>query len=879
MARRQVSIFINGREVANQIKDITAEKRKVVRELNKMTVGSKEYNAKVKELQRLNGVINNHRQQLRGVESTWSKVKAGVGKFAAVAGVAFGAEVIIDYGKKLFNLGTEMELLTRKAETVFGEALPQVTEAARANANAMGLTVSQYTDASAAIADLLIPMKFTREEAAQISTGLVDLSGALAEWSGGQVSAAEVTDILGKAMLGEREQLKSLGISINEADVKARLAEKGLSGLTGEMLQQAKAAATLELITEKSADAQAAFANNSDTSARKQAALSAKLTDVTEKIATALIPVFSRLLDAVIPVVDVIGDVTDALTTTEETSKTTGKGVQAIADNFKVLGSVIKTVWNVIAAVGNFLTGDWPAALLRGEIAVKSLANTVLGSANQIKGLLGFEKFELLDTSEAEKKLDLLKEKTDEVVADVVEKRDALDADAARRRAADAEKAAAAAKKKYEAVQKETEKGEQKLRDIVKNLREQARLEELSENDRKLEELRATYQKEIDLAAELAAKGSTEALAQKAALERLQSEALIKLKGELAAAEFDAEMLLLDEQEQARLAAEEVRRSEREAAETAIDEFTQTELLSERQRAIDELNEYYLEVGGMATAAGLETEEIHAAHRRRLAAINKDFDEKDKAELVKSQAEQAQVLRESFSSLATTVSGAFKEIGGESKEFVALQKTLTLVQIGIDTASAISSLTRNSSANPANAVTGGIAGAVQFATGLAQILANIAKARAILTQKRDGGYLDVTGADDNVNYRARYIGSPGSGMLPDSPVVLASERGREYFVSNRDLQNPVVANYVRMIDNISRNRTPQFMEGGFTSGTAETVTAPSSDGKMYAEMLQMMARLDQTLRNGIYARVEDDTIVDIRERFGELQDASGGVLP
>lgn len=61
-----------------------------------------------------------------------------------------------------------------------------------------------------------------------------------------------------------------------------------------------------------------------------------------------------------------------------------------------------------------------------------------------------------------------------------------------------------------------------------------------------------------------------------------------------------------------------------------------------------------------------------------------------------------------------------------------VQKATALAQIGIDTAKAISSLVANSQANPANAVTGGVAGAIQFATGIAQILSNIAKAKQLL---------------------------------------------------------------------------------------------------------------------------------------------------
>jgi len=69
----------------------------------------------------------------------------------------------------------------------------------------------------------------------------------------------------------------------------------------------------------------------------------------------------------------------------------------------------------------------------------------------------------------------------------------------------------------------------------------------------------------------------------------------------------------------------------------------------------------------------------------------------------------------------------------DSKKLEKFNKAMALVQIGIDTAQAISALTRNSEANPLNAVTGGIAGIAQFASGIARILANIAKAKQLLT--------------------------------------------------------------------------------------------------------------------------------------------------
>lgn len=82
---------------------------------------------------------------------------------------------------------------------------------------------------------------------------------------------------------------------------------------------------------------------------------------------------------------------------------------------------------------------------------------------------------------------------------------------------------------------------------------------------------------------------------------------------------------------------------------------------------------------------------------------------------------------------------------GFAKEGTDFQKTLALATIGIDTAQAISGLTRNSEQNPANAVTFGAAGALQFALGLVRILGNIAQARSIVSQFANGGIAAIGG--------------------------------------------------------------------------------------------------------------------------------------
>jgi hypothetical protein len=100
---------------------------------------------------------------------------------------------------------------------------------------------------------------------------------------------------------------------------------------------------------------------------------------------------------------------------------------------------------------------------------------------------------------------------------------------------------------------------------------------------------------------------------------------------------------------------------------------------------------------------------------------------------IEGQKKKAEALMSIEQSLYTSAAALGELFIKDSKKLERFQKAQALVQIGIDTAKAISALVAASQANPANAVTGGLAGIAQFASGIAQILTNVAKAKQLLT--------------------------------------------------------------------------------------------------------------------------------------------------
>ena len=230
----------------------------------------------------------------RGVGAL-GKITGALGGIAGPLAGAFAVGQVASFGKELYGLGQELDVYDKKADTVFEGGAGLVKAWADQNNEAMGMSKEKLTGLAAGFGDLLKPMGFSAEQAGKMSTEVVGLSGALSAWSGGQHDAAEVSDILSKAMLGETDGLKSLGISISQDEVNARLARDGKDKLTGSTLAQAKALATQQLIMEKSTDAQKAWADGSMDGVKNSNTLTATFEQLKATLAEKLMPIFQRV--------------------------------------------------------------------------------------------------------------------------------------------------------------------------------------------------------------------------------------------------------------------------------------------------------------------------------------------------------------------------------------------------------------------------------------------------------------------------------------------------------------------------------------------------------------------------------------------------------
>lgn len=78
--KRGVYLYIDGKEIKNDINSIDLEMKRLQRDIKDMTRGSEEYNRTMQKIQHLKGILREHRNEIRGVHAETKKSTLSVGK-------------------------------------------------------------------------------------------------------------------------------------------------------------------------------------------------------------------------------------------------------------------------------------------------------------------------------------------------------------------------------------------------------------------------------------------------------------------------------------------------------------------------------------------------------------------------------------------------------------------------------------------------------------------------------------------------------------------------------------------------------------------------------------------------------------------------------
>lgn len=212
---------------------------------------------------------------------------------AVAAGAAVAGAAAIKFGVDSVKAASDAQQSLGATQTVFGKYADTVIKRSEQAATAIGLSANEYRELSnvvgASLAGAGVPLKQTADLTDQLNQRAADMAATF----GG--TTREAVEAVSSLLRGEADPIERYGVSIKATDVSARLAAQGLSGLTGEALKQAEIQARLDLVMQKTATTQGAFARESGTLANQQQVLSAQFEDLKAKVGAALLPVLTDL--------------------------------------------------------------------------------------------------------------------------------------------------------------------------------------------------------------------------------------------------------------------------------------------------------------------------------------------------------------------------------------------------------------------------------------------------------------------------------------------------------------------------------------------------------------------------------------------------------
>ncbi|HKY57658.1 MAG TPA: hypothetical protein VJL80_06445 [Aeromicrobium sp.] len=316
-----------------------------------------------------------------------SGIGKSFGKAFALAGAGLIGAQIGGFLKDSIGAASDLQQSIGGVQAVFGRYAAQVQRDSKKAAQALGLSANEYNELITVSGALLKNNGI--KDFTGASRNLLTVGADLAATFGG--STTEAVEALNAAMRGESDPIERYGISLNETAVNAVLAAKGQDKLEGAALQTAKAQARLSLIQKQSADAQGAFARESDTLAGQQQRLGAQWENMKATLGSALLPVltdvFGFINSTALPAIKDFaklfqgsGGASGALTKFGTSSGQVGERIKQLKATFiSVFNSVRSTVQSAVSIV----TSLWR---IFGDSLRSSISRSLQATMNILRG-------------------------------------------------------------------------------------------------------------------------------------------------------------------------------------------------------------------------------------------------------------------------------------------------------------------------------------------------------------------------------------------------------------------------------------------------------------------------------------------------------------
>ena len=196
------------------------------------------------------------------IEDFTKKVKAADDASSDLAQTLLGlfsTAAVVQFGKESIRVFSDLEETTAKFYEVFKGVEGAADQAAQTLIDRFGASELSAKSMLSQTGDLLVGFGFARDEALKLAEQVAQLGSDVASFSNYAGGAEGATQAITKAMLGETEQAKMLGIAIKTDSEEYKQIYNRIKETQGVTETQAKALTALEIAFQQKGDAMGDF--------------------------------------------------------------------------------------------------------------------------------------------------------------------------------------------------------------------------------------------------------------------------------------------------------------------------------------------------------------------------------------------------------------------------------------------------------------------------------------------------------------------------------------------------------------------------------------------------------------------------------------------
>ena len=313
-------------------------------------------------------------------QKSFSKVGGamqGIGRKIAGVLATIG---IAKLAKDSLAAASAAEEVNNKFGVVFKTTLDAAASAAANLSENYGLSTTKSKELLSSTGDLLAGFGVAEGTALDLSVRTQQLAVDLASFTNYSGGAEGASAALTKAMLGETESLKSLGIAINQAELKKFAEDQGL--VFEEMSRGEKAALTLDLAYKQSTNSIGDFERSSASFANQQRIATSRIEDLQVAMGNQLLPVANVGITLFNDFTKELLDSANSL----ETFVTSAEGAAQVASVFGGIAGGLEVAKDIVSDLveilgDSFTTIMEPFGQLQAESGNTGIAFTILGTA------------------------------------------------------------------------------------------------------------------------------------------------------------------------------------------------------------------------------------------------------------------------------------------------------------------------------------------------------------------------------------------------------------------------------------------------------------------------------------------------------------------